>query len=88
MLGRLRLTLDQCQDAYIRLAERIFNPKRNKMNIGGKVKDFLLADGRFDSVALEEVVKEIIVESGGLRVDELLQDPDPKCNVYANWCIV
>ncbi len=81
MLGRLRMTLDDCQAAYLQLSERIFNPRRRKLNYAGKAKDFLLANGRFDSEELEAVIKEILVDRCKMPEDELLQEKDPKCNV-------
>jgi len=81
MLGRLRMTLDECQAAYLKLSERIFNPKRAKLNTLGRAKDFLLADGKFDWMELEEAIKEIIVQDRKLPESTLLQDPDPQCKV-------
>lgn len=81
MLGRLKMTLADCQVAYLRLSERIFNPRRYKLNFAGQAKDFLLANGRFDPDELEAAIKEILVERCKMPVDELLQEKDPKCNV-------
>ena len=81
MLGRLKMTLADCQAAYLQLSERIFNPRRHKLNYAGQAKDFLSANGRFDSVELEAAIKEIIVDRCGMSVEELLQEKDPKCNV-------
>jgi hypothetical protein len=79
MLGRLRMTLEECQTAYLKLSERIFNPRRAKLNVVGRAKDFLLTNGKFDWMELEEAIKEII----GRKLPEstLLQDPDPQCKV-------
>ena len=81
MLGRLKMTLDKCQTAYLRLSERIFNPSRHNLNYVGQAKDFLSAHGRFDSGELEAAIKEIIVNRCNLPVDELLQENDPQCHV-------
>jgi hypothetical protein len=81
MLGRLRMGLDQCQAAYLKLSERIFNPKRNKLNAVGRAKDFLLADGKFDYRELEDAIKEIIHKDCKLPEATLLQDPDPQSRV-------
>jgi hypothetical protein len=74
------MTLNDCEDAYLNLSERIFNLKRSKFN-PLRSKDFLLANGKFDYKALEEAIKDIIV--GNPRFDEsaLLKDPDPQCKV-------
>jgi hypothetical protein len=81
MLGRLRMSLDECQDAYLRLSERIFNPKRHHTNLPGQIKDYLLADGRFDSTELEGAIKDTITDRG-LPENELLKDPASPCKVY------
>lgn len=80
MLGRLRMTLDQCEDAYLKLSEQIFTPKRSKYNLL-RGKDFLLADGKFDHEILEKAIKDIIVQDLGFDESTLLKDSDPKCNV-------
>lgn len=81
MLGRLRMILDECQAAYIKLSEQIFNPKRFNLNFVGRAGDFLLANGRFDSRTLEDAIKKIIVNQCGLPIDELLQERDSQCKV-------
>jgi hypothetical protein len=51
------------------------------MNVPGRAIDFLQANGKFDSKQFEEAVKEVIVEIGKKPLEELLQDPDPRCKV-------
>jgi predicted acylesterase/phospholipase RssA len=82
MLGRLRMSLDQCQAAYLKLSQRIFNPKRHTLNTVGKAKDFFLADGKFDHKELEDAIKDIIHEDCKLLPETLLQDPDPRSRVF------
>ncbi|KXH41410.1 ankyrin repeat protein [Colletotrichum nymphaeae SA-01] len=60
MLGCLRMTVDECEEAYIRLAKTIFKPKRWKYNAFSRGIDFFSASERYDSSKLESVVKEII----------------------------
>ncbi|KAK1659020.1 hypothetical protein BDP55DRAFT_733684 [Colletotrichum godetiae] len=60
MLGCLRMTVDECEEAYIRLAKTIFKPKRWKYNAFSRSVDFFSASERYDSSKLEIVVKEII----------------------------
>ncbi|KAI3556897.1 ankyrin repeat protein [Colletotrichum abscissum] len=60
MLGCLRMTVDECEEAYIRLAKTIFKPKRWKYNAFSRGVDFFSASERYDSSKLESVVKEII----------------------------
>lgn len=83
MLGRLRMTLDECEDAYTRMSERIFKPKRSSHNYFGRGKDLFGADGRFDSEELEDAIKEIILNRQLLE-GSLLKDPESPCNVYVS----
>lgn len=54
MLGRLKMSIRSCETAYLQLSEGIFNPKRHTWNLPSRAKDFLLADGQFDSDVLEK----------------------------------
>ena len=83
MLGRLHMTLDECEEAYLRLSKKIFQPKRGKLNKGMKMVDFLQANGRFDSKVLEEAIKECI--KGKLPEDSLLKEPSPSCRTYVSY---
>jgi hypothetical protein len=75
MLGRLKMSIDDCIDAYLSLSDRVFEKKAHRVTIKGKVQ------GRFDSKELERVVKETIAEQG-LQVDTLLKDaPEAACKV-------
>lgn len=75
MLGRLRMAVDECIDAYVSLSDRIFQKQRHRVTIKGQVQ------GRFDSDELERAIKEIVVRQG-LTEDALLKDaPDAKCKV-------
>jgi len=78
MLGRLRMSLDECEAAYLCLSKRIFNPKRNKFN-PLRSKDFLLADGKFNTQVLEDAIKEIVRTK--FEESTLLQDPNSQCKV-------
>ena len=76
MLGRLRMTVDECIDAYVSLSDRVFQKRRHRVTIKG------LVQGRFDSEELKRAIKEIIVRQG-LAEDALLKDaPDAKCKVW------
>jgi patatin-like phospholipase/acyl hydrolase len=85
MLGRLRMTLDECEDAYLKLSKRIFQPKR-RFGKPLKVADYLQANGRFDAHKLEEVIKDSIratkIDDVALHEDALLKDEDPRCKVF------
>lgn len=75
MLGRLRMTVDECIDAYASLLDWIFQKQRHRVMIKGRVQ------GRFDLDELEWAIKEIVVRQG-LAEDALLKDAlDAKCKV-------
>jgi hypothetical protein len=73
------MKLNDCEDAYLQLSERIFKPKRPRTNFFGQAKDFLKADSRFDAKVLERAIKECI--STFENEDILLKDPGSSCNV-------
>jgi predicted acylesterase/phospholipase RssA len=75
MLGRLRMTIDECIDAYTTLSDRVFEKKSHRVTIRGKLQ------GRFDGAELERAVKTIVVNRG-LGEDALLKDPDSPCKVF------
>ena len=75
MLGRLKMSIDECIDAYLSLSDTIFQKKRHRVTVKGKIQ------GRFDSDALKSAVKQII-KGRGLQEDELLKDaPGTTCKV-------
>ena len=75
MLGRLRMTIDECIDAYLSLSDRIFQKKRGPVTITGSIQ------GRFDSEELAQAVKEVVTMRG-LQEDALLKDaPEATCKV-------
>ncbi|VUC23726.1 unnamed protein product, partial [Clonostachys rosea] len=57
MLGRLRMDVDECIAKYLDLSVHVFQFKRNKMNILGRGKDFLGANGKYDSERLADMFK-------------------------------
>ena len=81
MLGRLRMSVNDCEAAYLRLSEGIFHPKRHAWNFVGKGKDFLMADGKFDSDVLTTEIKKLIYGTCKLSEGELLKDEDSRCKV-------
>ena len=74
MLGRLRMTVDECIDAYTSLFDRVFEKKSHRVKIRGELQ------GRFDAAELERSVKQILA-SRGLGEDALLKDGDSSCKV-------
>ena len=75
MLGRLKMTVEECINAYADLSDKVFQKKHHRVNmrVGG-------IQGRFDSSELERAVKQIIV-SRGLEEDELFYDKKNTCKV-------
>ncbi|KIM95351.1 hypothetical protein OIDMADRAFT_134438, partial [Oidiodendron maius Zn] len=84
MLGRLRMSIDECEEAYIDLSERIFTANRSKGNIVGRGLDFINIRGKFPTESLEACVKDV-VKSKGLPEDELLYNiSDDGCKVFVS----
>lgn len=76
MLGRLRMSIDECIDTYLLLSDRIFQKKRHRVTIKGNIQ------GRFDSEELAQVIEEVVVKTG-LQGDALLKDvTENACKVY------
>ncbi|OJD29637.1 ankyrin repeat protein [Diplodia corticola] len=89
MLGRLHMTLDQCEQAYRELSKKIFTPKRSSWNLPGRANDRYQVNGKFDSDILERAIKSVIKEQlhpdaqsddhGNL--DDFMEQ-NPACNVF------
>lgn len=67
MLGRLRMSLDECQAAYTLLSETIFTPVHSSVD-PRRVYKFLNAEGRFQTAPLEDSIKSTIVSLLLLRL--------------------
>jgi hypothetical protein len=67
MLGRLKMTIDDCIDAYLSLSDRVFQKERHRVTVKGNIQ------GRFDSEELARAVKEV-VKAQKLKEDALLKD--------------
>lgn len=81
MLGRLHMTLQECEEAYVELSETIFTPVQNSAD-PRRVYKFLRADGRFSEDPLEDCIKATI-RSKNLSDDALLKDEDhDTCKVF------
>jgi patatin-like phospholipase/acyl hydrolase len=74
MLGRLRMSVNECIEAYTLLSDKIFEKKSHRININGKLQ------GRFDASKLESVIKDLVGKCG-LREDALLKDVNATCKV-------
>jgi hypothetical protein len=80
MLGRLKMSVEDCITAYMSLAHEVFEQQRRMFTIRGGIQ------GRFDAKTLEEAVKRIL-EQQGLHKETLLKDdPDADCKMYVLDC--
>jgi len=75
MLGRLDMRIDECIDAYASMFKRVFGKKKLPVNMLGKVK------GRFDSMVLEECIKEILKQHGLSSIEAFNNEKDGTCKV-------
>ena len=76
MLGRLKMTVDECITAYTRLADAVFVKKHTLLSLRGKIQ------ARYDSNVLVSVIISV-VQAAGFDEKTLLWDPDPKaCKVW------
>lgn len=64
MLGRLRMSVDDCIDAYTKLSEKIFEPVLSKANVPGRAIQKLRAEGKFEAHVLEEQIKQLLRKRG------------------------
>ena len=84
MLGRLRMSLQECENAYIMLSEKIFTPNRKDVD-PRKIYDFLKANGKFDEKPLETSIKQTVREKTNdenALLREFDHDPNVPCRVY------
>lgn len=79
MLGRLRMTVDQCIEIYGTMSEEIFQKQRHRLKANGKVQ------GRFDTDALERAIERCIDRAklpGGHKNALLHDTDDTSCRVF------
>jgi hypothetical protein len=81
MLGRLRMSVDECEEAYLRLSRNIFKSRRTGPNIFGRASDFLQANGKFSTEELEATIKEIVRSKSNTEDTLLREDSVPPCRV-------
>jgi hypothetical protein len=81
MLGRLRMSVRECIDVYLKLSQLVFQPRRNSTDIIGRARDRLQVRGRFDGDALSRVVKSIVQESGEIAEARLMESRAGQCKV-------
>ena len=58
MLGRLKMSVDDCIDEYKKLSPRIFTKIHHRITVTGRIQ------GRFDHVALENGIKDLLRRRG------------------------
>ncbi|KAJ2994899.1 hypothetical protein NUW58_g1421 [Xylaria curta] len=80
MLGRLRMSVSDCIEAYKKLSARVFKPKRARINVIGRGKDLWSLSGSFDADELARAIREI-VEQSGESGDAKLLSTDSRCRV-------
>lgn len=76
MLGRLRMTVDECITAYTSLSDKVFEKKSHRVTIKGKLQ------GRFNAAELEQAVKSILIDRGFAENALLKDSDDAACKVY------
>jgi hypothetical protein len=79
MLGRLKMSIQECVDAYSTISSSVFNDGLVK----SRIRWIRRQKARFDSAKLQDAIKNII-EERGLDREALLMDPnnpDPKCKM-------
>lgn len=82
MLGRLRMSLDECEEAYKTLSKEIFSATAHGSANPRRMYDFLKANGKFDEKPLESSIRDTLL-GRNLAENELLQDRDPDaCRVF------
>jgi hypothetical protein len=77
MLGRLRMSVEDCIAAYIKLTRRIFEKRENRsiMSTLGRVKP------RFSSSALSDAIAEVLRSSGHSASEKFEETNEPTCKV-------
>lgn len=84
MLGCLKMSLEDCESAYIDLSKEIFTPRKSNYRLIGRGVDFVNAAGKFDAEVLENAIKKIIERHSDSTSSEveLLSNAEPECKVY------
>ncbi len=78
MLGRLRMSVIDCIQAYLTLSKAVFRKTKHRVKLNGELQ------ARFESDELTRAIKKVIKQQG-YQEDALLQDDqDNACKVYVN----
>lgn len=75
MLGRLKMSINECIEAYLSLSDRVFQKKSYRKTIFGKIEE------GFDSEELAKVVKEVVKNKGMDEASLLLEVPEASCKM-------
>lgn len=73
------MSLEDCENGYLEMSKSVFTPRRHKINIPGRTKDFLQANGRFNSSTLESAIRKFTRDFAS--EDALLKDERSPCKV-------
>jgi len=73
MLGRLNMSVEECQQAYTTLAEEVFGKPNNIL---------AFRDGIFNAKTLEEVITRIVIEKK--LGTKMMNSPDQRCKVFVS----
>ena len=88
MLGRLRMSVDDCLNAYLGLSEQIFTPARSGRNYLRQAIDFVYVNGKFDARILEDVVKKCVGKYSSVGEKDVLLKLDEPCKVYGSYYLL
>jgi len=80
MLGRLRMSVEDCIYHYSDLMDRVFSKVHTQPMKVNWSKASLETQSRFDTRALEAAIKNVIGEVVG-DSNELMLEEDPQCKV-------
>lgn len=89
MLGRLKMSVEQCEQAYEAVSKSIFGKKIGKI-ITTPERAFMAGSYLYEALPLEEAVRELVVRYlPGASGDTKLQEPDhlpetDRCKVYVS----
>lgn len=75
MLGRLRMDVDDCIAAYVRLADRVFKKTAAPINMCCTVQS------RFNTKALEQEIKSLVRRETGSENTFFKDEDDDSCKV-------
>jgi patatin-like phospholipase/acyl hydrolase len=84
MLGRLKMTIEECIIAYLQISREVFQPRRRSLNFLGKANDALKVRGRFNSDALKKGIKRVVIQAGEDADAKLKVEDQPKCRVLVS----